>query len=153
QLPAAEQGLIKLDAAKVGNTSIHQVTLKLSPKEQKVLGDGPVYFAISDEALLVVAGRDALGTLKAARETPAAPAHGIFYYEVTVGPLVALAAQKEHEKAAAKKAFASDPGLIRFSVEGGQKLQIRLNAAISILEFAVSVAEKAKEVKFPGSGE
>ncbi len=148
QLQDSEKARFKLDVAKLGATSIHQVDMKFSPEDQKVLGDGPIYFAITDQAAFVAAGKDGLEALKDLLSAPRVETETVARLEFKMGPLIALTAKTEQEKAAAKKAFASDPGLIRISVEGGQKLQIKLSAAISILDFVTSSLRKAQEVKF-----
>jgi len=150
QLPATEQDHFKLDVSKVGTTSVHQVNIKLAPKEQKILGDGPLFIAITDQALFVATGKDALAALKDALETPAAPGTSLLHYEIKLAQLADLETGKDQDKvkAAAKKAFANDPGVIRFTIEGGQKLQIRISAGISVLDFAVSLMQKNQDVKF-----
>jgi hypothetical protein len=153
--PATEQAEIKLDVAKAGSVSIHQVNIQKypDPKLQKALGDGPLYFAVGANAVYAAVGKDALGALKEAIEAPAAPGAKAAQFEINLGTLALLYAETDAQKTAAKKAFTTDPGLIRLTVEGGQKLHIHFNANISVLEFIVAATQKAQEARFPGGGE
>ena len=61
-LPEKDRANITLDFAKVGNVSIHKVEGgELDEKAKEAFGDGPVYFAIRDDAVMVSLGDGALG--------------------------------------------------------------------------------------------
>jgi hypothetical protein len=120
----------------------------LKPADKKVVGDGPLFIAVRSDAVFFAVGKGGLDAIKEAAAMPTSPAKTMVYYDIKLGPILKLALKKEHEKAAADKAFATDPGQIRVLVEGGQKFEIKIHASISILEFGVMVGTKAKEVQF-----
>ena len=65
--PADVRQVIAVDVAKDGIVNIH----KLQPETvdanmRETLGDGPVYFAVRDDALVVTAGVEALDAIKEA---------------------------------------------------------------------------------------
>jgi hypothetical protein len=150
KLPATEQDHIKLDVDKIDNANVHQINIgpKLPPEAKKVLGDGPIYVAVTANALFIAGGKNGKEALKDVVTAPPGTSTKVAYYEYKVSAIANLLAKNSNEKAAAKKAFANDPGLIRISVEGGQKLQINFSAALSVLEFGIALYQKAQEAQF-----
>jgi hypothetical protein len=149
-LPQSEKDKFKLDVDKAGQVSIHQINIQgyLQPQDKKYLGDGPMFVAIRSDAAFIAVGKNALNSIKETLELPVTPGKKLLYYDIKLGPILKLVLQKDHEKAAADKAFAKDPGQVRIIVESGQKFEIKVQADLSILEFGMILLQKNKEVLF-----
>src|SRR5205823_5342011 len=126
--------------------NIHRVTAPaeaIDPEFKRLFGDGPVYFAIRKDAVLVAAGDKALDNLKdvLAREPKSGkPLH----VEVSVARAVALD-KKEDAIAVAKKVFGKDDDKVRLTLEGGKSLELKLSVKTKVLGFGVQLDEERKK--------
>jgi hypothetical protein len=147
KVPDEVKNFITLDAAKAGAVAIHKITPpETDAKMRALFGDNPVYVAIREDAVLVALGDKGLEAIKEA--VAAAPKTGrIFSTEAALARLAPLI-EKEHRGAieAAKKAFGKegDTDKLRFVIEGGDTLQIKLAARAELLKFATAMDRHRK---------
>lgn len=145
--PADVRKLVKLDVAKVGDVSIHQVEQKLDAGGKELFGDGPLYFAVSKDAALAAMGEGALEALKAA--LAAGPKAGaLARLEVSMAALAPLLKDRKGAAEAAKKAFKGQgDDKVVLSLTGGEALELRLSLRTAVLAFAAMLdrAEKADQ--------
>jgi hypothetical protein len=142
-LPPALQQKIKLDLDAVGPTKIHKIELPANNQEGKMaeafLGDLSLYVAFRDDAVFLSVGKDGLAAIKEAVPVQASGAGPMLLYELDVARLPFL------PPAAAAKAKQLFPGgqggTIRFSVEGGAALTVRLGTKVSVLQFLGQIRE------------
>ncbi len=153
-LPAEARNQIKLDADKAGETPIHRLTPeKMSKEARRTLGEGPLYIAVREDAVLVAAGDKALEALKEAIAVQ--PKAGrIVQVEASLKRLAPLM-EKEHPgaSAAAQKAFTQKGSdRVRLTIEGGDALEVRLSAFALLIKFADALDKDAvhKGRKKPG---
>jgi hypothetical protein len=142
-LPPDAQGLIHLDAEKVGGIAVHRLDAQkqYDEKTRKLYGDNPAYLAIRDDALFFSLGENALSALKEALASkPAtAPLVELELSLVRLAPTIAI--ERKDDKGtverAAKEAFAKDKDgdTIRFRVEGGKALKLRVQAKAPVIKF------------------
>ncbi len=145
-LPAEVRDLIKLDFDKVDGAAIHRLTARGDLDRDIPLGNNPVYVAVRDDALLIVAGDKGLDALKEVLGSPA-KVGPVVQAELSVARLAPLM-EKEHPGAveAAKKVFAREKGSdkVRITLEGGPALRLRLVARTRLLEFFSLLQEARK---------
>lgn len=146
KLPAGAKEPITVDVAKEAGVNIHRVKQKdLDAQAKELFGDGPLYFAVRDDAVFVAMGEDALDAIKEAVRSTPGPGQPlrVALSAARLAPLMA----KEQKAApeAAKQAF-KEPGSdqVRFAVTAGDRLELRLSVKTAVLTFA-SLLEKAKE--------
>jgi hypothetical protein len=137
-LPEKERGQFHLDVEKAGDVSIHGIDVKGADEGfRKSFGDGPAYFAVRSDAAFLAAGHDALSALKQALKV--APRAGKpVQVEVSMARLAdAMAKEKPEAPKAAAKAFGQDKGAdkVRFVLEAGQELKLRLVVKAPVLKF------------------
>lgn len=138
KLPAEAKSVIELDAEKAGSVAIHKITPpKVDEDTGKFLGSGSFYVAVREDAVLVAAGDKALEAIKEA--ATASPKTGrVFQIEAAIRQMAPLM-EKDHKgaEAAAKKAFGKATGSdkVRFTIEGGDALKVRLSAKAQVLKF------------------
>lgn len=137
-LPPAAKDIIKLDAYTAGTTKIHQVQIPADGHAgnvlDMVLGDRNVYVAFRNDAVFVSAGKDGLQAIKDAVVVKASAASPMLYYEVDVARLAHFAPAAQAAKA--KELFPNGSGgIVRFSVEGGAAITVRLSTKIAVLQF------------------
>jgi len=148
KLSPAERKNLKMDVAKAGGVSIHQVTSdKVDEAGKKLFGTGPISFALRDDALLFAVGPDALDVIK---EAVSAKARGAtpLRLELAMARLAPLMADA-HKGApeAAKKAF-TEKGSDRVSltVEAGKALRVKFSTKTQVLTFG-SLMDRAEKEK------
>jgi len=146
EIPEQFRQALTLDAAKAGGINIHKIAPERpDPGFQATFGDGPVYFAVRDNALLVSAGEESLPALKEA--LAARPKESkILGIDLSLERLVPLLARENKSvPAAAKKAF-KDKGSdrIRVVLEGGKALTLRATMRGEVIRFLV-VADELKK--------
>ncbi len=144
--PEAQKAL-KLDVDKVGDVAIHQIVPDADkPADEtakKLFGDNPdIYFAIRDDALLLAGGPDALAALKEAVQ--AKPATGpTLQAELSLSRAAQLvAADNPAAPDIAKKVFkdgAKDK--VRFSVQGGKALSVKVSMDAPVITFSAQLQE------------
>jgi hypothetical protein len=140
ELPAEVRAQITLDHSKAGAANIHRITPKNLPDQpRQILGDEPFYAALTADAIYVAAGEGGLNALKQAL-TLKPGAVSLVQAEVSVSRIIGILDTPNREKiqSAARKVFqgadkASDR--LRFAVEGGDALKIRLEMNTKVLKF------------------
>src|SRR5262249_25669977 len=144
-LPEAAQKPFKLDADKVGSVNVHSVQQSdVDEETKKLFGDGPVYFAVSKDKLIVTLGDDALAALKAALAAKPKAA-GAAKLEVSMARLAPLLAkQRKNAVEAAKETFKTKGSdKVTLSVEAGAALEVKVRIKTAVLTFAAMLdAEK-----------
>jgi hypothetical protein len=142
-LPPDAQGLIHLDAETTGGVKVHRLDAQkqYDEKAKKLYGDNPAYVAIRDDVLFFTLGENALGTLKEALATKPATAP-LLELELSLSRLAsAIAIDRKDDKGiverAAKEAFDKDKDgdTIRFRVEGGKALKLRVQGKAPVIKF------------------
>jgi hypothetical protein len=147
KLPAKARAPLTLDFAKAAGVNIHRLTPekgKGDAKTKELLGEGPVYFAVRKDAVLVGLGEDALEALKAALGTAPKVGHPI-QFEVSLARVAKLLAPEQKAAPdAAKKAFTT-PGSdkVSLSLEADTALRLKLSAKGQVITF-ISLLVKAK---------
>jgi hypothetical protein len=144
-LPEKDRKNVTLDFAKAGNVSIHKVEgSELDQQAKDVFGDGPAFFAIRDDAVMMALGDGALEALKDALAGKPGASKPL-QFEASVDRLWKLAPPDERKVAeeAAKKAFAQKPGADKITVvlEGGKSLKLSFKAKAAIVTFFAYLAE------------
>lgn len=141
QLPPMYQAMVKLDVAKVGTTSIHQVKLgefmKGLPEEaKKVFGEEPsVTLAFAPQGIFFAFGPDAISTMKQALMVKKEPSPA---FEIVANP---------HRQRKLIEAFGmpipeglgdQDKLLSAFaiSLEGGKELRLKIGTNLKVFEGA-----------------
>jgi hypothetical protein len=140
ELPPEVRQQLTLDHSKLGAFNVHRLTIPandIPPDGVKILADGSIYAAISNDAIYVALGDTALEALKKAVAGKPGPVP-YNLVEASVGKLLGLAddATRAKVQALAKQAFtAKDSDRVRFVVEGGETLKVRLDASTALLTF------------------
>jgi hypothetical protein len=145
--PVKERGSLSFEFAKVGDVNIHKaVPDKVDENTRNTLGDGPVYFAFRDDALLIAGGSGALDAIKTA--ATAAPATGKILQLVVSASRVATAkhmsAENKQAPAIAKRVFKGGDDAIRVTLEGGAALKLSLNLKAQVVKFFAELGEAKK---------
>lgn len=148
ELPAKEKEKAKLDFARVGNVNVHQLKPdNTDEKTREMLGDGPMYLAARDDALLVGGGEKGLEALKDALSAPG-KAGVIAQFEMSVRRFARIL-ERENPGAteAAKKVFAKDPDAdkMRFTLTGGKALTGRFAMSTPLIRFFLLIGEAKKK--------
>jgi hypothetical protein len=138
---------IKLDADRASGVNIHRVAQKKVDSVTKaMLGDGPLYFAIRKDAVVVSMGDEALAALKSALALEPKAA-GTVRLEGSLSRIAKLMArhQKGAEKAA-KQAF-KEKGSDRVSlfIGAGKTLEVKFTVKSSVLKFAGLLDQARKD--------
>jgi hypothetical protein len=146
-LPEAQRASIKLDAEKAGDVAIHRVTPdKVDEQTKQMLGEGPIYFAVREDALLVGAGEKGLEALK--EVLAAGPRAGkVFEFRMAMSRVAPLMVKDNKDAPEiARKAFAKDKDAdkIRITVKGGKALEVRMAMKSQLVAF-FSMLEEAKK--------
>jgi hypothetical protein len=152
-IPEQVRTAIKLDVAKAGRTAIHQVDpgKEMDAEAKKIFGDGPIFLAIRDDALLFAFGEKAQDALKEA--IGLTPKTGKpLSLEVSLarlGPLLAnTKVGPEYAKQLEKAAAEDQDGLkISATIEGGDALKMRLSTKAKTLFFLVPRGAKREARK------
>jgi hypothetical protein len=151
-LPPDVQALVHLDAETVGGVKVHRLDAQkqYDEKTKKVYGDNPAYLALRDDALFLSVGENALGALKEALASKPATAP-LLELELSLARLAgAIAINRNDDKGlverAAKEAFAreKDGDTLRFRLEGGKALKLRVQGKAPVIKF-VDELQKAEQ--------
>jgi hypothetical protein len=145
-LPEKDQERVKFDVAKADDIGIHQFIPDAGMTEEnskRMFGENPkVYFAFRDDALLTALGADGLEALK--EVLAAKPKAGaVVQMEASLNRFAALMT-KDHPAApdAAKKAFKDGKkDKVRFVVEGGKALTVKISMDAPVVTFSALMAE------------
>jgi hypothetical protein len=154
QVPPQEREQIKLDAEKVGDTSVHRVDVgkTMDAEGKRIFGDNAALLvAFPREAVVVTLGGEAAGAtralLGASGTQPALP----FVIEASVARLAGLDKNAGPEaRKVATEVFGLDPqgkDLLRLSVEGGQGLRVRFGMKGHAIRFGAQMHEKVGGAK------
>jgi hypothetical protein len=131
ELPEKDRASIDLNADKAGDVSIHRLRLTLDENAESIVGKNPIYIAIRDDALFAAMGEDGLKALKEAIASP--PAAAAVQFDASMARLALLSGKNTD---AAKKALESgDNTRMRFALEGGPVLRMRLSFPLAALPF------------------
>lgn len=145
QLPADAKEPIQVDVATEAGVNIHSVKQKdVDEQAKELFGDGPLYFAVRDDVLVVTLGEDALDAIKTA--VKAKPAIGQPLKVTLSASRLAPLMKKDQPAApeAAKKAFVEkDSDQLRLSLTTGDRLELKLSLKTALLAFA-SYLDEAK---------
>jgi hypothetical protein len=148
-LPESERKNIKLDVAKVGGATIHELNLGkgFDAKAKGMFGDGPLYVAFRPDAAFFALGEGGLATIKEAVAAPEG-ASAPLRLDLSLPRLaVVMARTPEQKKAARKLLTESEEGHVRVTLEGGQQLRLRLHVNLTVLRLLshLNTTEPAKE--------
>ena len=145
-LPEKDQERVKFDVAKAGDVDIHQFIPDSGMTEEnskRMFGENPeVYFAFRDDALLTAIGADGLKALKEVL-TAKPKAGATVQMEASLSRFAALMT-KDHPAApdAAKKAFKDGKkDKVRFVLEGGKALTVKISMDAPVVTFSALMAE------------
>jgi len=138
--------------AKAGDVGIHRFIPDAGMSDEnakRMFGDNPeAYFAFRDDALFTAMGVDGLAALK--EVLAAEPKAGaMLQMEVSMNRLAAQLT-KDHPTApdAAKKAFKDGKkDKVRFAVEGGKALTVKISMDAPVVTFAALMAEAEQKNK------
>lgn len=151
-VPERERALIKLDAEKVGDISIHRIDAQQTFKEdaRARLGDNPLYIAFRSDSVWLSGGTDGLAALKTALKAQAA-AGPLFQLELSLARLAPTFGNQDAERTkqivqAAKEIFtkAGDDKVIAV-VQGGKELKATFNVKTAVMQFLARVGEIDKK--------
>lgn len=150
KLTARSKRGLKLDADKAGEIAIHQADQeRIDAKTRELLGDGPVYFALRDDVLILAGGADALKVLKEALATKPATAAPL-RLEMSLKALAPALAKVDPEMKdapkAAKEAFGDGDDRVRLEATGGNTFTLKLTLPTAALTFA-NTLDKARTGK------
>jgi hypothetical protein len=147
-LPERDRDKIKFDAETVNGVKVHRVDVQndLDEQARQTLGEHPIYFAIRDDAALVGGGPDGLNALKSAlaARPQAAPQFELAMAVARLAPL--MAAKHPSAPELAKRVFKEGSGddRIRFTVKGGDTLELRVTAKAQLLKFFSEVEKDSR---------
>jgi hypothetical protein len=151
KVPAEARKALEVDFAKEGGVNIHKVTVRprdLDKGAREVLGEGPMFFAIRNNALLFAGGEDALAAIKSAIKAKPKKTVALLQVEVSMARIAKLMArQQKSAPEAARKVFGKDArgqDIVRIRIEGGKALQFSLLAKAKIVTFISTVDKMEK---------
>jgi hypothetical protein len=156
ELPPEASGLFELDAEKLdGGAMLHVVKVGqfIDEKGQKILGKSDLYVMFRDDLLVAAIGPGAKEALKKAAASKPADV-GVFQLQAALGKLVPVlgddAGQLAEAKKIAEKVFgkgAAGADTIRFAVEGGDSLKVKIAAKGKAIQFLteLGVARQKKD--------
>lgn len=152
--PKTEQAIIQFDAEKSGKTAIHKIDGKKYYEDDmlRTLGNNPLYFAFTEDAILVTGGPGALAAMKELITAESAPAP-LLQLEMSLSKLAPTIgkgtdAERQTIAKAAKDAFGVEGSdLVRMSVEGGTTLRGRFYIKPSVVRFLAAVEKVNQTVE------
>ncbi len=143
-LPETERAKIKLDRDKAGGTAIHELDLTkgFDEKTRATFGEAPVYVALRPDAVYFALGEDGLKALKEALTAPKS-ATAPLRLELSLNRLAAVMAKTpEQAKAARRLLTQGEEGRFRISVEGGERLRLRLHVNLTVVRLLAHLGTK-----------
>lgn len=156
EAPPEISGLFKFDEETLpGGAKLHRAALageiQKDANAAKVFGKSDVYLTFRDDLMVVAVGPDAKALLtKAVQSKPADV--GVFRLQVSTSRIAALvgdnAEQLAAAKAAAEKVFGkggSKADVIKFSIDGGDSLKIKIAAQGKAIQFLSEVGAGAEK--------
>jgi hypothetical protein len=133
---------IAFDVDKAGPVGVHMVTFKPDEDWRRIFGDGPLYFAFRDDAVLLAVGADGLGVLK--DDLTVAPAMGkVMDMQFAVSRLTPLSKDRKGEaKEIARRVFTDErDDRFRMTLEGGKAMKLRLAMKTKLIEYFSRVGQ------------
>ena len=145
KLKKEEQERIAFEAEKVDSVPIHKLDIKkdLDEKAKKLFGDSPLYMAVRPDAWHFAFGEGGLAALRQAVAAPpkAAP---LAQFEISLKRFAPAMAQTDKGAVqTAQFAFGKGGDRVRFAIEGGKSLQVRVSIQCAVIKFFAELA-KAK---------
>jgi hypothetical protein len=154
ELPPEIAALIQMDAEKLdGGVMLHTVKVadQIDEKGQKIIGKSDLHVVFRDDLILAAIGPRSKEILKTALASKPADV-GVARISVSLARIVPIIGDNAQELAAAKKAAekifgkgASKADEIRFSIDGGDSLKIKLAAKGKAIAFLVELGLGAKD--------
>jgi hypothetical protein len=142
--PNKAKGSLSIDFAKVGDINIHKaVPDKVDEGTRNTLGDGAVYFAFRENAVIVAAGPGALDAIKTAATASAGPGK-ILQIDIAASRVATakhMAAEHKEAPAIAKRVFKGGDDTIRIVFEGGDTLKLSLRMKAQLVKFFAELGE------------
>ena len=148
-LPEEAKRPIKIDIAKAHDVSIHRIELEnMTEQALEFFGDGPLFFAVRDDAFFVAVGDKALDAIKHALGVKPKAGH-LAELDLSLSRIAKLmAAQNKEAPEAAKKAFKEEGSdKVRLSVSSGSKIEVKLNVKSAVITFAALMDKAKKEAE------
>jgi hypothetical protein len=154
-LPPEASGLVQLDAEKLdGGAMLHTIKVAdlLDENAQKVFGKSDMYLTFRDDLLVLAVGPDAKAAIQ--RAVASKPADvGILRAQVSLARVVPIMGENAQELAAARKAAekvfgkatGSKADAVRFSIDGGDSLKVKIAIQGKAIQFLAEVAGAKKE--------
>ncbi|HVS39591.1 MAG TPA: hypothetical protein VMS17_28800 [Gemmataceae bacterium] len=143
----ADQKNLKLDVAKVGSVSIHQIipdaNQSMDENTKKLFGENPnIYFAVRDDAILLAGGPGALDALKSVASAKPTPGPTI-QVEVSMSRAAKVAAgENPAAPDIAKKVFKDGKkDKVRLSIQGGKALTLKFSMDAPVITFSAQLQE------------
>jgi|GEM_PF-258622 len=154
EVPPEIAGLIQWDAEKLGGgASLHVVKVAdhLDADGQKVFGKSDLYVTFRDDLVVFAMGPDAKAAIgKAAASKPADV--GVLQLQASLSRIVPIMGENAQELAAARKAAekvfgkaAGKADQIKFAIEGGDSLKIKLSAQGNAIRFLTEMGLNQKQ--------
>lgn len=153
ELPPEIGGLFDLDAPKMDGNGVIRVKLAdmIQEKEEKVIGKSDLYVVFRDDLVLAAIGPQSQDLLKKALAGKPADV-GVLRASVSLARVVPVIGENAQELATARKVAekvfgkgASKADEIRFSVEGGDSLKIKLMAKGKAIQFLAELGTAKKD--------
>ena len=144
QIPPGERNLVQLEVATIGGAKVHRFDLgKFYGEGKEVLGESPLLMAVSDDAIYYAVGPDAMLILRVAltkrNDVPAAP----LSFELSLARLWPLLPASDKNREKLQELFPpGKEGSIRFTIEGGSSLSVRVSSHLSLLQFMGAAVDK-----------
>jgi len=153
ELPPEIAALFQFDAEKLsGGTMLHAVKVadQIDEKGQKILGKSDLYFTFRDDLLVLAIGAQAKSLIEKAVASKPADV-GVLRAQVSLSRIVPIMGEDAKELAAARKAaekvFGKGAGkadTIKFSVEGGDSLKVKVSAQGKAIQFLTELEAARK---------
>jgi hypothetical protein len=148
RIPEKERHALKLDAETIAGVAVHRIEPgdKVDPEARRVFGDQVAALVAfrTDAALFVLGGEDAKATMRSLVESKPAKAGAVLEVRGSVGRLAALDKEKGAEaKKIAEEVFGTGgKDVVRFSVEGGSALTVRVTMKTDIIRFGSRLSDR-----------
>lgn len=150
--PKTEQAILHFDVEKFGATAIHRIDGKAYYEEEvkRTLGDHPLYFAFTADAILLSGGPGGAPALKELISAESAPAP-LFQMEMSLSKLAPTIgkgsdADRKAIAKAARDAFGTEGNdRVRILVEGGKTLRARFGMKAPVVRFLAEIDKVNKK--------
>ncbi len=147
EAPEKERAKIKLDASSIGEFKVHRIddSSTRDANARHMFGDDPIYISFRKDAVFLAVGENGLAALgEALQASPAAAP--LVKGTLNLKGLVPLMKQSDpRAEGLANKAFSkAGDDAITFTVEGGNSLQMRLEAKGPVIKFIMAAIGNKK---------